>query len=169
MASQELTASIDGFVARLKAATWKERDGVKEELLAFCRANLSDTVTEYLDDVRKTLNLELRWEVDEVIEALIPEPEPETEEEPEVEEEVEEEAADPNAQLSMADLKQVYHDPRGLTLYLDKTKTRWFATQVNPYNGQPQTFELQAEEVEGIKAQLKGSPYWILGSGGAAL
>jgi hypothetical protein len=40
---------------------------------------------------------------------------------------------------------------------------RWFATQVDPRSGQPQTFELHASEVSQLKMQLMGSPYWVTG------
>ena len=75
-----------------------------------------------------------------------------------------EEEPDPNAPLTAADLDMVYDDPRGLMLHKSKVGERWFATQVDPRTGQPQTFELHAHELEQLKAQLQGSPFWRLGS-----
>jgi len=151
------------IVDRLRQVGWKERDALKAELLAAAGEwSNRDAVLEHLETAKKSLGLEVRWEVDEVIEALTPEPEPEPEEE------VEEEApADPNAPLKASDLDLVFDDPRGLLLHKSKVGNRWFATQPNPHTGQPQTFELHAQEVDQLKRQLAGSPYWVLGAGAA--
>jgi hypothetical protein len=83
-------------------------------------------------------------------------------------------AADPAAEepkpeekkrLTQADLVLVYDDPRGLLLHKTKVGDRWFATQADPRTGQPQTFELRAQEISQLKIQLHGSPYWVLGAG----
>lgn len=157
------------LVKAMKQAGWKEREALKDELLALCRDHAVDDVSRAdvvrrLEGARRDVNLEVRWEIDEVIEALTPEPEPEPEE-PEAEEEVPEEPEDPNAPLRMSDLKEVYADPRGLVLYTDKAGARWFAAQPDPYTGQPMMAELPPHQIEQVKAQLKGSPYWTLGSG----
>lgn len=153
--------ALDALIERLAAATWKERDPIKEELKAAAAAlpDLS-SVLEHLEGAKRTIDdLELRWEVDEVIETLTPEPEPEPEDEPE-----DEAPADPG-QLSAADLQMVYNDPRGLVLHKTKTGDRWIATQRDPRTGQPQSFELHPSEVDQLKAQLQGSPYWVIGAG----
>lgn len=150
---------IDALLAQLSTASWKEREAVKEALLeAAGQAQDRDRVREHLEASRKGLDLELRWEVDEVLEALAPPPEPE----PEPDEEAEEE--DPDRPLRQSDLVTVYDDPRGLVLYRTKKGDRWFATQVHPQTGQPQTFELHDQEVEQLKQQLRGSPYWVIGA-----
>ena len=56
----------------------------------------------------------------------------------------------------------VYEDPRGLVLYKTKVGDRWFATQMDPRTGQPQTFELRSHEVSQLRMQLQGSPYWVV-------
>jgi serine/threonine protein kinase len=73
---------------------------------------------------------------------------------------------DPNRPLTMKDLVTIYDDPRGLVLHRSKVGNRWFATQADPYTGQPQTFELRPAEISQLKAQLAGSPYWVLGAVG---
>jgi len=157
---------MDPFIEQLKNASFSEREAIKASLVQAAE-QIGDPprVIDYLEHAKKSLpSLELRWEVDEVIEAITPPPEPE----PAEEEEEEEAPADPNAPLSSADLDLVYDDPRGLLLHKAKKADRWFATQRNPQTGQPQTFELHPQEVEQLKQQLAGSPYWVLGSGGAA-
>lgn len=151
-------AAIDELVARLGRATWKERDPIKAELEELA-ATFPDrkSILEHLDQAKKTISdLEARWEVDEVIEKLTPPPVKKAEEKPE---------DDPNRPLTAADLNVVYDDPRGFMLHKTKVGERWFATQRDPRSGQPQTFELRAEEVTQLKSQLKGSPYWLLGAG----
>ena len=165
MDTAEVIEKLDEVLARLRSSHWKERDGIKSELLEIARAAPSlPRVTEHLEQARKSLSLEERWEVDEVLEALEPEPEPEPEAEAEAEEEV-----DPNRPLSMSDLDLVYDDPRGFQLYRARRgPERWFAMQRDPRTGQPQTFELQEQELTQLKAQLQGSPYWVLGAGASS-
>lgn len=156
-----LVAKLEDIVARLRQAGWKEREAVKAELLQFAQAQKDrDGTRSWLEEARKTLPLELRWEVEEVIEAITPPP-------PAPAKPKEEPAEDPNRPLTAADLNLVYDDPRGFMLYKTKKGDRWFATQVDPRTGQPQTFELHKQEVAQLKAQLTGSPYWVLGSGEA--
>lgn len=151
--------ALDAILARLKQVGWKEREAVKEELLAAASAASDRTlVREHLEAQLKGLSLELRWEVEEVIEAIKPPPTPIEEPEPEPE-------PAEAGQLKMSDLQVVYDDPRGLMVYKHKTHDRWFAVQPDPRTGQPQMFELHATEVTQLKAQLKGSPYWVLGAG----
>lgn len=149
---------LDVLVAALAAASWKERDPIKERL-----AVLAETfpdrkgVLEHLEQAKRGIqDLEARWEVAEVIEKLTPPPAPKPEEP---------KAPDKNKPLSAADLNLVYDDPRGLMLHKTKVGERWFATQRDPRTGQPQTFELRAEEVSQLKMQLTGSPYWVAGAG----
>ena len=153
--------ALDALVERLVKAGFKEREGIKQEMLAAAvEFPTRSTVLEHLEEAKRQIDdLELRWEIDEVIEELTPEPEPE----PEPEEE-ETEAAQ-QGPLTAADLQMVYDDPRGLTLHKTKTGERWFATQRNPQTGQPQMFELHPAEVQQLKMQLQGSPYWVIGAG----
>ena len=152
------TAVLDAILAKLQAAGWQERESVKDELLAYMRAHKTDALVTHLEGARKSLPLELRWEIDEVIEAITPPPAPPPEEEPKPEEKG-------DGRLRMSDLKEVYADPRGLVLYTDKTGKRWFASQPDPYTGQPSLMEIPPTQIEQVKAQLRGSPYWRLGSG----
>jgi hypothetical protein len=157
--------SLDSLIAQLRDAPFAQREAIKAQLVEAAGAVGDHTrAIDHLEAAKKELpSLELRWEVDEVIEAITPPPEPEPEAEAEAEE-----PADPNAPLSQADLDLVYDDPRGLLLHKAKKADRWFATQRNPQTGQPQTFELHPQEVAQLKQQLAGSPYWVLGAGGAA-
>ena len=148
---------IDEEVMRLVGATWDQREASKAALLALAVAH-SDRVAvcERLEEVKRTIDsLEVRWELEEVIEALQPEPEPEPE--PETPEE------DAQADTE-ADFVLVYDDPRGLLLHKSRTGDRWLLTQPDPHTGQPATFPISPEQLSQVKAQLRGSPYWVLGA-----
>jgi hypothetical protein len=150
--------ALDGLIARLATASWKERDPIKAELAKLASGFPDRKATlDHLESAKRDLQeLEVRWEVDEVIEKLTPPP-PAAPEKPD--------DKDKNRPLSAADLTLVYDDPRGLLLHKTKVGDRWFATQRDPRTGQPQTFELRAEEIAQLKTQLAGSPYWVLGAG----
>jgi hypothetical protein len=152
--------ALDALVDRLAGATWKEREPIKKEIQDLA-ASFPDrkSVLEHLASKKKDIaDLEARWEIDEVIEALTPPP-------PTPEPAKDEKKPGPEKQLSAADLVLVYDDPRGLLLHRTKAPPdRWFATQRNPQTGQPQTFELRGEEVTQLKTQLTGSPYWVIGA-----
>lgn len=162
MLSSDVQARLDALLTALRTAGWKEREALKEALLGACREHADEDVLSYLDGARRGLPLEARWEVDEVIEVLTPPPPPPPEE-PEPEPEPEPEA--PRGQLRMSDLVEVYSDPRGIALFTDKTGKRWFLSQIDPYNGQPMMAEIPPGQIEQVKAQLRGSPYWRIGSG----
>jgi hypothetical protein len=160
-----IIAELDELLRQLRAAGWKERETVLVQLRAVVEnSGARSSVLSHLEEAKRVLPLEARWDVEEVIEAftVVPEPDP-VEEAPE-----EEEAPKPDAPLSMADLDRVYDDPRGLVLYKAKKSERWFASQVDPQTGQPQMFELGSQEVIQMRTQLMGSPYWVQGAGGAA-
>jgi hypothetical protein len=155
---------IEGIIARLKAASWRDRDAIREELLAAARAaHERSAVLDILANARKDMSLELRWEIDEILAALAPPPAPVPPKEEEEEEAAAGEPEDPK-RIRMGDLKIVYDDPRGLQVYKTRKGDRWFAMQADPSTGRPQTFELHPQEVEQLKRQLQGSPYWVIGS-----
>ncbi len=156
---EALQARITELVAKLREGD----DAAKAELTTLCSGDDGARARELLDTAMKGELLETRWEIEDVLEATTPKkPTPPAPEEPE---EPEEEDADPNRPLTAADLDLVYDDPRGLMLHKSKVGERWFATQVDPRSGQPQTFELHPQEIQQLKAQLQGSPYWLIGGG----
>jgi hypothetical protein len=158
----DVFATLDGLVARLQAASWKDREAVKDELLAFAAEHNSERVREHLDSKRKGLNLELRWEIEEVVEKLTPPPAP-----PPPPPEAPEAPPEPpsDGKLRMSDLREVYSDPRGTVIFIDKSGKRWFLQQIDPRTGQPVMMELSPPEIEQLKVQLKGNPYVIPGRG----
>jgi len=147
---------IDALVKQLSTCAWKQREQVKKDLLREAQSHRDTSlVVTYLESAKREVDdLEIRWELDEVIEILSP---PEEPEEPPPDEEKEEPKA--------SDFDLVYDDPRGLLLHRNKKGDQWLLTQPDPHTGQPTTVALPPDQVDQVKAQLKGSPYWVLGAG----
>ncbi len=152
--------AVDELIATIRECA---PDGSKEDELEAAKAALTELargpdggrVRERVERALKGELLEIRWELEEVLEDSEPKPvdtaaPPEPEPEPEQEDE----------------LIMVYDDPRGLVLHRNRDGSRWFATQLDPGTGQPQTFELPPHQIAAVQQQLAGSPYWVLGAGG---
>jgi hypothetical protein len=156
---------VEALVGRLRKAGYNEREPIKKELLALAGGPNGARVREHLESMKRGELLEIQWEIEEVIDATAPkkaeEPKKAAEPPPPPPE-------DPNRPLTAKDLVLVYDDPRGLMLHKSKVGDRWFATQFDQRSGQPQTFELHPQEIAQLKAQLQGSPYWVIGAGAAA-
>lgn len=155
---------VDGLLKQLRAASIAQREPLKQALIVLAGGSNGVRVREHLESAKRGELLEVQWEIEEVIDATAPKvaapPKP-------VVEEPVPEVPDPNKPLTSKDLTLIYDDPRGLVLH--KTKLgpeRWFATQFDQRSGQPQTFELQQQEITQLKQQLAGSPHWVIGGGG---
>jgi len=163
-----LQVQITALVSQIR--TGRNADTAKASLSELCAGPDAAAARELLEDAMKGELLETRWELEDVLEATAPKKAapPNAEATPEAEAEAEAEPEpepDPNAPLTSADMDLVYDDPRGLVLHKSKKGERWFATQVDPATQQPNTFELHPQEISQLRAQLQGSPYWMLGSG----
>ena len=160
--------AINTLIDALRTARHDARSSIKNELIALATGAEGSEVREHLENLKRGELLEIQWEIDDVLDESAPtpaEPPPvESETEPEQPADEAPEAPDQQERLTAADLDMVYDDPRGFMLHKSKVGDRWFATQVDPSTGMPQTFELHAQEIEQLKAQLQGSPYWRLGS-----
>lgn len=156
------------LIDALRTANYDARSDIKTKLVALAKGSEGSAVREQLENLKRGELLEIQWEIDDVLDESAPPPPepPPAEPEPEPEQPVDEAPKEPDSQerLTAADLDLVYDDPRGFMLHKSKVGDRWFATQVDPSTGMPQTFELHAQEIEQLKAQLQGSPYWRLGS-----
>jgi len=137
-----------------------ELEAVKARLVELIKGPGGGKVKDLIEGALKGELLEVRWELEDILEAAAPPPpapEPEPEPEPAATHVPE---ADPQDEMVM-----VYDDPRGLVLHRTTDGTRWFATQVDPNTGQPATFELPPEQIAAVQQQLAGSPYWVVGTG----
>lgn len=157
--SEALPTALRDAVAALLAANWKERDAAKAAIVELAQSTGAvEPLRAHLEQVRGGVtDLELRWEIEALEEELAPPAEPEPEPE-------EEEPADDGR----PDFVLVYDDPRGLQLYRTREGNQWAMSRTDPMTGQPQTFAVPPDQVEQIKMQLRGSPYWLLGAGEAS-
>lgn len=158
---------VDQLIEALRKASYKEREPLKEQLIALAKGPNGAAVREHIEAAKRGEVLEVQWELEEVVEAAAP-PKKEEPKKAEPPPPPPEAPADPNKPLTAKDLTLVYDDPRGLMLHKAKVGDRWFATQFDPRTGQPQTFELHPQEIQQLKTQLQGSPYWVIGAGGVA-
>lgn len=163
-----ILAQVDALIASLRTSVNDDPEPTKAALQALAAGPEGSAVRDHLASTMGGELLPVQWEIEEVLDATAPAPPPAPEDEPpeapdpEPEEE-EAEAEDPDRPLTSADLNLVYDDPRGLMLHKTKKGERWFATQVDPRTGQPQTFELHQQEITQLQQQLQGSPYWVIG------
>ncbi|MEL6348378.1 MAG: hypothetical protein AAFV53_35035 [Myxococcota bacterium] len=147
--------AIDAQIVRLRAARKEaERDEIKAAIIAIAEERSKSEVREYLESAMKEELLEVQWELEEVIETLsppkkAPEPEPEPVDDP------------TSRALRPSEIELVYNDPRGIRLYKSTVDDRWVVSQIDPRIGQPVTYEVPGTEINQIKAQLAGSPYWL--------
>ena len=150
--------AVDALIARLRGTDDDdEREVIKSELVALGDSIGRNNLREYVENTLKQELLEVKWELEEVVEALSPprQPEPELEPEPEP-------VDDPTQRaLRPSEIELVYNDPRGLRIYKSKVDDRWVVSQIDPRVGQPVTYEIPSTEAEQIKLQLAGSPYWL--------
>lgn len=156
--------AVQTLIQKLRKASEAERTEIKQELIALIRGADGAQARESVEQGMKGELLEVKWELEEVLEETAPKKPAPAPAPPPKEEAKEPEPPPGGKQISAADLQLMYDDPRGLMLYKTKVGERWFATQVDPRTGQPQTFELHPDEIRQVKAQLQNSPYWVLGS-----
>lgn len=119
----------------------------KEELLNLATAIGKNTLYDYLESAKKTELLPVQWEIEDVMDCLVPPKEDITDEED-----------DPSKrELRQSELDLVAQTPQGIFLYKSKVDTRWVVMQINPYTGQLMgRKEVPNEEGEKIFVQLKG-------------
>ncbi len=164
LSHDRILESVHAQIVRIRGGDPDEVEAAKEALIALARGSDGAKVQDRLNELLKSELLEVQWEIEEVLETVAP-PKAAPAPEAKAEAEAPEAPEDPNKPLTSADLNMVYDDPRGLMLHKTKKGDRWFATQVDPTTRQPQTFELHPSEITQLKAQLAGSPYWLLGAG----
>ncbi len=157
--------AIDALIAALRNADDDDEVArIRDELTALCSGSQGADARSYVESAARGQVLEVQWELEEVVEATTPKAAPPPPPGPQPDPDPEAEApADPNKPLTAADLDKVYDQPGALILHRTKDGQRWFATQADPRTGQPQTFELHPHEIDQVKAQLLGSPYWVKG------
>jgi hypothetical protein len=157
--------AIAKMIQEIQGASTARRAEIYAALEARCLDKDKNDVRSLIEKQARAQVLTVQWELEEILERTAPQVPTNPEEPPKTDSDTapETEKSDPNTPLSESDVEVVYEDPRGLVLHKSKFGNRWLATQLDPNSGQPQTFELAAQEIEQIKDQLAQSPYWVLG------
>ena len=71
MDDTRVSTTLDEIIERLRSADWKERDSILAELKSLVeKSGLTPLISRHLEDAKKTLPLEVRWDLDELVEAL---------------------------------------------------------------------------------------------------
>jgi hypothetical protein len=124
---------------------------LKKELIQLSEAHGRGNVVQFLESEKRTERLPVQWELEEVIEVLIP---PKEAEEP-----IEDDPGE--RRLRASELLLVYSDPRGIRLLKSKVDDRWVLMQMDPRTGGMMQQELTGAQGDELKMQLADSPYWV--------
>ena len=138
---------IQEYILIFRSEDDDEIEVAKEELLRLAETIGKNTLYNYLETAKKTELLPVQWEIEDVMDALVPPKEDKQEDED-----------DPTQrELRQSELELVAQTPQGIFLYKSKVDTRWVVMQINPYTGQLMgRRELPKEEGEKIFVQIKG-------------
>ena len=139
---------IQEYILIFRSEDDDQIEEAKEKLLTLADSIGKNTLYNYLESAKKTELLPVQWEIEDVMDALIP-----------PKEEKQEDDDDPTKrELRQSELELVAQTPQGIFLYKSKVDTRWVVMQVNPYTGQLMgRRELPNEEGEKIFSQLKSA------------
>ena len=155
--------SVDRLIERLRRLDPADEEGrraARAALVDLGRGPQGSEVRGYIESALKSELLEVRWELEEILEILSPSPAPPPPKAPEPPPEPPRRPGE----IGPDDLVTVYDDPRGLLLHRTHAGDHWFATQPDPRTGRPVTFEIPPEQVQSVQDQLAGSPYWVIGT-----
>ena len=125
---------------------------LKEELISLSEAHGRNNVVQFLESAKRTERLPVQWELEEVIEMLIP---------PKKVVAQEDEDDPSQRRLRASELLLVYSDPRGIRLLKSKVDDRWVLMQMDPRTGGMMQQELTGQQGDELKLQLADSPYWV--------
>lgn len=152
---------VEILIRRMRDADEDERDAIKEDLVRLGQGPDSVAVRTFLEQAVRGEVLEIRWELEEVLDTLAP-PKPKAKAPPPPKEEPPPPPEDPK-EVKAGDLVLVYEDRRGIAVHRTRKGDRWFLTQPDPYTGQFQTFEVPPHQVDALKAELSRTSAWRSG------
>lgn len=102
-------------------------EDAKRQLLSLGEKNSAKSVYNYLESLKRQQKVPVQWEIDEILELLIPNDAAI----------VEEDIDDPTKrELRQSEIELVAKTPDGILLYKSKVDTRWMVMRVDPYSGQ---------------------------------
>ena len=126
MTSEELEQYVNDMLIELRSDDDDRIETAKEQLLQLAPTVGIRTLHSHLESVKRSEMLVVQWEIQDVLETLIP---------PVVEEEKEDDPT--KRELRESELQMMAQVPQqGLVLFKSKVDTRWVLMQIDPYTGQ---------------------------------
>jgi len=141
---------IRDLVVQLRSDDDDQIELAKEMLIKLGESSGKNTVYNHLESLKRSEVLTVQWEIEEVMETLIP---------PKVEQQAEEEDDPSKRQLRLSELELVAQHPQaGVVLYKSKVDSRWVFMQRDPYTGQMRRQDITKEQGESLLQRLQ-SPF----------
>ena len=139
---------VQAYIEILRGDDDEQIEEAKESLLQLADSMGKNTLYNILESSKRTELLTVQWEIEDVMDILIP-PKKDV---------ADEEDDDPSKrELRQSELELVAQSPQGILLYKSKVDTRYVFMQINPYTGQlMDKRELPQEEGERILSRLQG-------------
>ena len=150
MKSEELEQRIHELILEIRTDDDDKIEAAKYNLIEMANDVGIIKLHGLLEAVKRDEILTVQWEIQDVLEELIP-----------PKEEIEEEEDDPTKRpLRESELQMMAQVPQqGLVLFKSKVDTRWVLMQIDPYTGQLMgKQELDNEKGEQIYSQMNQSP-----------
>ena len=152
MSTEELEHRIHALIIEIRSDEEDRMEKAKATLLSMAEEVGVRTLYSQLEAIKREEILTVQWEIQDILEELIP---------PSVEEEEEEEDDDPTKrELRESELQMMAQVPQqGLVLFKSKVDTRWVLMQIDPYTGQLMgKQELTNEKGEDVYKQMNQNP-----------
>ena len=150
MSIEELESTVQSLIEEIRSDDDDRIEGAKQQLLTLAQSSGLHTIYNMLESIKRSEVLVVQWEIQDILEELIPPDAPEEEEED-----------DPTKRpLRESELQMVAQVPQqGLVLFKSKVDTRWVLMQIDPYTGQLMgKQELDNARGESIYKQMNQAP-----------
>ena len=150
MSIEELESTVQSLIEEIRSDDDERIEGAKQQLLNLAQTSGLHTIYNMLESIKRSEVLVVQWEIQDILEELIPPDAPEDEEED-----------DPTKRpLRESELQMVAQVPQqGLVLFKSKVDTRWVLMQIDPYTGQLMgKQELDNARGEEIYKQMNQAP-----------
>ena len=151
MTSEELEQRIHTLILEIRTEQDDRVEEAKNILIKMADDVGVRKMFSHLEAIKRDEILTVQWEIQDVLEELVP---------PTVEEKEEEEDDPTKRPLRESELQMMAQVPQqGLVLFKSKVDTRWVLMQIDPYTGQLMgKQELDNEKGEQIYSQMNQGP-----------
>ncbi len=150
MSLEEVESKVQGLVDEIRSDDDERIELAKQQLMNLAQSAGLHTVYNMLESIKRSEVLVVQWEIQDILEELIPPDSP-----------LEEEEDDPTKRpLRESEMQMVAQVPQqGLVLFKSKVDTRWVLMQIDPYTGQLMgKQELENDRGEEIYKQMNQAP-----------